>query len=98
MSLKHLVACLFLTGCAGNDVEPDPVGPTILEETVTVEVPVPVERTPPADLLQPLNLDAPQVLPAGHGDYGISRINLERMIEAHRAAAERLARWRAWAQ
>lgn len=98
MKLRILAIVILVAGCGGSPIEPDPPGPAVLLEPVTIEIPVPVRREPDPELLLPLNLQAPKILPAGQGDYGLTRADLELIIEALRAAGERLARWRAWAQ
>jgi len=86
-------------GCQSTPIRPDPAAPVVLTETQVVEVPVPVVRQPPADLTQAPAIDASAltVLPAGQGDYGVTRASLETIIEALRAAGAQLQRWRAWA-
>ena len=90
------VSALLLAGCASAP-HPDPPGPTVLREAQVVQVPVAIERHPPPELLQPLGLEAPDIT-AGQGDYCTSRAGMEMIIDAMRAAAERLAQWKAWAQ
>lgn len=93
-----LLVAVALVGC-GPQVKPDPVAPIVLQDVCEpVEIPIPVHRPPPADLAQPLDLDAPDVLPAGQGDYGLTRVGLELIIDGFRHAQERLQRWRAWAK
>lgn len=89
----------LLAACGSAPVPPDPVAPVVLTETQVVEVPVPVVRRPPADLMQAPVIDASAltVLPAGQGDYGVTRASLETIIESLRAAGAQLQRWRAWA-
>ena len=84
----------LLSACAHA---PDPQSPVVLREAQTVEVPVPVLREPPAELLQPLGLTAPGLLPAGQGDYCMTRADVEQTIDVLRAAAGRINQWRAWA-
>lgn len=93
-------ACVLalLVGCSAQNVEPDPVAPIVLEGTCEpVEIPVPVRRTPPAELQQPMTLESPEILEAGTGDYGITRAGLELIIEGFRRATERIQRWTVWA-
>lgn len=106
--MKRNVACRFripgigglilslslLAGCAH---QPAPQAPVVLKEPMQVTCPEPEARTPPADLMQPLGLASPTVLKKGEGDYGITRTDLETLIDAHRAAAKRIALWKAWA-
>jgi len=87
------LALAALTACAHT---PPPAN-TIMREPISVECPEPDLRMPPPALSQALGLEAPAILPAGQGDYGISRVDLERMIEALRRASSRVAQWRAWA-
>ena len=88
------IAIIAITGCAHA---PDPIAPVVLREAQTVEVPVPVLREPPPELMQPLGLTAPNLLPAGQGDYCMTRADVEQTIDVMRAAAGRLGQWRAWA-
>ena len=94
-----LFAILFIAGCQSTSITPDPAAPVVLTETQILEIPVPVTRTPPPELMLAPSIDASAltVLPAGQGDYGLSRAAVESIIEAVRAAGEQLQRWRAWA-
>lgn len=87
-------AVLLCTSCAHA---PDPQAPVVLKEAQQVEVPVAVHREPPPEWLQPLGLEAPDILPAGQGDYCMSRESTRQYIAVIRAAAERLNGWKAWA-
>ena len=85
---------LVLAGCSGTA----PVVPSAnVVEAQVIEVPVPVERRPPADLMALVDLPAPQLGKACTGDYGITRANAELLVDFMRTARERLARWRVWA-
>lgn len=94
-------ACLLLialTGCAGTPAA-DPQAVTVLTDIAPpLECPEPEPVLPPVDLLTPVDLQAPEILPAGQGDYGVTRAGLELLIDGYRALHERLARWGAWAQ
>lgn len=88
-----LLAC-SLAACART-----PVAPVVMADIEPpLECPEPEVRRAPADLLAPLEIAPPQLVPAGAGDYGIAREDAERMIEAMRQANERLSRWRAWGE
>lgn len=88
----------ILTGCTGTPVA-DPLATAVLADIQPpLECPEPEPALPPADLLTPVDLQAPTILPAGQGDYGVSRAGLELLIDGYRALHERLARWRAWAE
>ena len=87
-------AILCISACAHA---PDPQAPVVLKEAQAVEIPVPVVREPPVELMQPLGLQAPGLLPAGQGDYCMTRADVEQTIDVLRAAASRLNQWRAWA-
>jgi len=63
-----------------------------------VEVPVPVKRTAPAELMTDYQPDMPQILGHCEGDYGITRAGVEALIDAMREAKQRLNQWKAWAQ
>lgn len=96
--LKIAATCLMLAGCAGQPTA-DPQAVTVLADIQpALECPPPEHEIPPADLVAPLELQTPEVLPGGQGDYGITREGLEMLVDALRAAGERLSRWRAWAQ
>ena len=96
MRCATLLLLCSLAGCAGSP-QPDPAAPIVLTDIVApLDCPEPEIRTAPADLTAPLEVEAPQLVPAGQGDYGITRQAVEAMIDALRAAGERLARWRAW--
>ena len=86
---------LFLTGC--GHTRPEPTAPTVMTRPQRVECPPPATRAVPDDLLLPLELETPTVLPAGLGDYGLSRGDVEKLVTAIRAAAARQAQWKAWA-
>lgn len=94
-----LLAACSLVGCASAPPAPDPVAPAVLADIAApLECPEPGLPELPADLSEPLDLAAPQVLPAGQGDYGISRADVELMIDALRAAHVRDQRLRALLQ
>lgn len=88
---------LVLAGCAGQ-VADNQATAVLTDIAPPLACPEPVPEQPPAELLTPVDLEAPIILPAGQGDYGISRAGLELLIEGYRALHERLARWSAWAQ
>lgn len=92
----RLAACsLLLAGCAGP--APDALAPVVMTDIAApLDCPEPEPRRAPAELLAPLVLEAPAVLPAGQGDYGMTRDGLEAIIDALRAAGERLRLWEAW--
>lgn len=91
-----LVACLLTAaGCAHA---PDPAAPVVLADPIRVTCPEPKARQAPPELVQPLGLEAPAILKAGEGDYGIARGELEKLVTALRAAAGRINQWRAWAR
>lgn len=93
-----LLALLLLAGCAGTPA-PDALAPVVLADIAApLDCPQPEPRRAPPELLAPLHLDAPDVLPAGQGDYGMTRAGLEQVIDALRAAGERLRLWEAWGQ
>lgn len=89
-----IAAVAFLSACAHA---PDPQAPVVLKEAQTVEIPVPVAREPPVELMQPLGLTAPGLLPAGQGDYCMTRADTELYIDVLRAAAARIHALQAWA-
>lgn len=93
----RLAACsLLLAGCAGTPA-PDALAPVVLTDIAApLDCPQPEPRRAPPELLAPLHLAAPAVLPAGQGDYGMTRAGLEAIIDALRAAGERLKLWEAW--
>lgn len=94
--LQHagLWLSILLTGCGSQPT----TAPVVLTETVTVEVPVPVKRTPPVVLTDPLVVSMPTLGGVCEGDYSLTRAGVEQMIDAFRSAQERLNQWRAWAQ
>lgn len=91
MRYAMLLALCSVTACAS-----DPVVLTDIAEPL--DCPEPELRQPPDDLVVPLALDVPELLPAGEGDYGITRGGVETLIDGYRALREREALWRAWAQ
>ena len=94
----YCLLALTLTACAGQPTA-DPQATVVLADIQpALECPEPVPVQPPADLIAPLELASPEILPGGQGDYGITREGLEMLVDALRAAGERLSRWRAWAQ
>jgi len=94
--LQHagLWLSILLTGCASEPT----TAPVVLTETVTVEVPVPVKRTPPAHLMVESDPETPAFGAACEGDYSLTRAGVEQLIDAFHSAQERLHQWRAWAQ
>lgn len=89
-----IAALALLVGCAH---QPEPQAPVVLSEPLQITCPEPAPRTPPAYLDERLYLEAPEILARGDGDYGIARTELEKLIDAYRAAAARIEQWRAWA-
>ena len=93
-----ILALVSLVACSGSPSEPDPIAVQVLTDIAPpLACPEPELRRPPADLVAPLGLAAPELLPAGQGDYGMSREGVESLVDILRSAGERLARWRAWA-
>jgi hypothetical protein len=90
------VSCIAvgLVGCAH---QPDPQAPVVLSDPITMTCPPAETRKPPAEYMRPLGLEAPTILKKGEGDYGITRPDLEKLIDAHRSAAKRINQWKAWA-
>lgn len=87
------IACI---GCASTSV--DPVAPVVLTDIVQpLECPEPEVRMVPAHLLEDLELETPDVLPRGEGDYGLTRAGIETLVDTLRALRLRLDRWRGWA-
>jgi len=95
MRCVTLLASLMLAGCAS---QPDTPAPVVLREMQRIEVPVPVKRVPPADLMTDYRPEIPEVLGYCQGDYSLTRQGVEQLIDAMREARDRLSRWRAWAQ
>ena len=64
--LLLLMVFSLLAGCANQPPEPDPVATVVLKEsqTVDVDVAVAVRRTPPLDLMQPVDVRLPVAGPA----------------------------------
>ena len=89
-----LLFILVLLGCSH---EAPVITPTVLTEPLEVKCPAVAPRTPDQALLAPLNLEPPELLPAGQGDYGISRESAERVISIVRTCGERIDDWKAWA-
>lgn len=92
--MKRALPFLLLAGCAH---EPMPTAPVVLAEPMRVECPEALPRLPDGHLLTSLGLESPDFLPAGEGDYGLTRESAERIITALRAAQGRINEWRAWA-
>lgn len=88
------LALLLLAGCGSQPT----TAPVVLTETVTVEVPVAVKRTPPPVLTDPLAVSMPTFGAVCEGDYSLTRAGVEQLIDAFRTTQERLSQWRAWAQ
>jgi len=88
------VAALALAACAGPAPEPHVV-------TQRVEVPVPVARTPPPELLSAALPAFPAVVfvPAGSPDaaVGVTPTGRDALVSAIAKAKTIIAAWRAWA-
>lgn len=89
MRYVMLLALCSLAACAS-----DPVILTDIAEPL--ECPEPEIRRPPAELAAPLVIEVPAILPAGTGDYGLTRQGVEQLIDGYRALREREALWRAY--
>lgn len=50
------LALMLLSGCVSTPVQPDPIAPTVVTRTETVEVPVYAPRSAP-ELAEPLRVD-----------------------------------------
>lgn len=98
MLVLTIAASGILAGCSGTPVTDPQATAVLVDIAPPLECPEPEPVQPPVDLLTPVDLQSPTVLPAGQGDYGISRAGLELLIDGYRALHERLARWRAWAE
>ena len=84
MRAIFIVLSILLTGC-GFNTKPTPVAPVVLTEACEpVEIPVPVHREPPSELLQPEPIATPKVVSPSEGAYGLSRDGLELIIEGFR--------------
>lgn len=92
-----LIAVLLLAGCESAPVAP----PVVRTETVTVEVPVAVARTPPAELVQPYQpRRLPEFVPPDDAQAS-SALTPEGERRLLRLLSDLLARdeaWRVWAQ
>lgn len=87
----------LLIAVAGCRSKPDTVAPVVLTQACEpVEIPVPVYRPPPADLLLPMAPETPEIVSPDEGVYGLSREGLEVIVDGFRRLRTRLARWRAW--
>lgn len=88
------ILAAVLAACSSTP-DADRIAPTVLTDVAVLECPAPeVIRLDPA-LIEPLSVEPPQLVPAGQGDYGITRAAAELMIDTLRAFGERLARIRA---
>lgn len=97
-----LVPLLFVVGVVGCGKAPPVLTPTVVRvvETVTVNVPVPVERVPPAELLAPLTPPLPTFVPPAHpGASSALTAEGERLLRALiNDLLARIAAWEAWAR
>ena len=94
MRCVTLLALCSLVGCAPQP-RPDPV--ILTDVAAPLECPEPEQRPVPPHLSAALEIEAPTLLPAGQGDYGLTRAGVETLIDGYRALREREALWRAWA-
>lgn len=89
--MNAAVYCLLavaLVGCTGTPVTPDPIAPTVMVRTETIEVPVAAPREAPPELTAPMWLEMPELFDTGKGYYGLHRdgaMRLLRMVSAVRS-------------
>lgn len=96
--MRYALLLVLCSGCTSTPIA-DPLAPTVMADIrAPLECPEPELRMAPPDLVEPITLPVPEVLPAGQGDYGMTREGMEQLIDILRTAKERLARWRAWAE
>lgn len=87
----------MLVGCGGQP-RPDPVTAHVLVDTAApLECPEPDVRIPPQALTDDVVVATPTPLPAGEGDYGVTRAGWEMLVDGMRALQIRVALWKAWA-
>lgn len=89
---------VLLAACSGCAAAPRPAPVVLTDVAAPLECPEPEPRPVPPHLSAVLEIETPTLLPAGEGDYGISRAGVELLIDGYRALREREALWRAWAE
>lgn len=93
-----VLACVLLAGCGPKQVPPKIIIEKIVE-TVTVSVPTPVARVPPAELVAPLHPALPVfVSPAEPEASSALTADGERLLRGLlEELLTRIAAWEAWA-
>lgn len=92
-----ILACLLVAGCGAKQLPPQIVR---VVETVEVKVPVPVQRTPPAELLLPLKPPLPVfVSPESPDASSALTAEGERLLRGLiEELLTRIEAWQTWAQ
>lgn len=97
MKLGVVLVALLVAGCGAKKVPPQIVR---VVETVEVKVPVPVQRTPPAELLVPLKPPLPTfVAPESPDASSALTAEGERLLRGLiEDLLTRIEAWKTWAQ